>query len=67
MDVNLDFQSFLSLDPGPGSTGDSNQFAIFPEFTQDLDLLFGFMNEPVSSPSTVLGGLNGGFETNGTH
>ncbi|KAJ5618350.1 nitrogen assimilation transcription factor NirA [Penicillium herquei] len=58
MDVNLDFQSFATLDFTPGPTDDSAQFSIFPEFTQDLDLLFGFMNEPIASPSTVLADLN---------
>ncbi|KAJ5924985.1 nitrogen assimilation transcription factor NirA [Penicillium verhagenii] len=58
IEVNLDFQSFSSLELPPGLADDDSQFPIFPEFTQDMDLLFGFMNEPVESPSTVLPELN---------
>ncbi|KAJ6086312.1 nitrogen assimilation transcription factor NirA [Penicillium sp. IBT 16267x] len=58
MDVNLDFQSFATLELPPGLADDETQYSIFPEFTQDLDLLFGFMNEPLTSPSTVLAKLN---------
>ncbi|KAJ5923815.1 hypothetical protein N7466_008002 [Penicillium verhagenii] len=58
MEVNLDFQSFSTLELPPGLADDDSQFSIFPEFTQDMDLLFGFMNEPVESPSTVLPELN---------
>ncbi|KAJ5526407.1 nitrogen assimilation transcription factor NirA [Penicillium frequentans] len=49
MDVNLDFQSFATLEL-PELADDETQYSIFPEFTQDLDLLFGFMNEPVATP-----------------
>lgn len=58
LDVNLDFQSFATMDFAPGLTDDPSQFSVFPEFTQDLDLLFGFMNEVEASPSTVLADLN---------
>jgi len=59
MDVNLDFQSFATLEL-PELADDETQYSIFPEFTQDLDLLFGFMNEPVASPSTGFAELNHG-------
>ncbi|KAJ5784249.1 nitrogen assimilation transcription factor NirA [Penicillium pulvis] len=56
MDVNLDFQSFATLEL-PGLADDETQYSIFPEFTQDLDLLFGFMNEPLAT-STDFAELN---------
>ncbi|XHG09065.1 hypothetical protein AWENTII_012149 [Aspergillus wentii] len=41
LDINLDFDTFPGFDISTAGFDDQG----YPEFTQDLDLLFGFMNE----------------------
>ncbi|PYI01403.1 nitrogen assimilation transcription factor NirA [Aspergillus sclerotiicarbonarius CBS 121057] len=53
VDINLDFQTFPGLDFSPGRLDHDNQLSGFQDFNQDLDLLFGFMNEPDVSISSI--------------
>ncbi|PWY67102.1 nitrogen assimilation transcription factor NirA [Aspergillus sclerotioniger CBS 115572] len=53
VDINLDFQTFPGLDFSPRRLDHDNQLSGFQDFNQDLDLLFGFMNEPDVSISSI--------------
>ncbi|PYH89948.1 nitrogen assimilation transcription factor NirA [Aspergillus ellipticus CBS 707.79] len=57
VDINLDFQTFPGLDFSPGRLDHDNQLSGFQDFNQDLDLLFGFMNEPDVSISSIFNGV----------
>ncbi|GLA37565.1 hypothetical protein AnigIFM63309_004504 [Aspergillus niger] len=57
VDINLDFQTFPGLDFSPARLDHANHISGFQDFNQDLDLLFGFMNEPDVSMSSMFTGV----------